>query len=355
MRSEANQWLDVCRAIAIILVLLSHGRGLLLPAIPEAQLLKFGGFLGVEVFFVLSGFLIGRILIRRSSENVSSRRWVPAFWGRRWLRTYPNYLLFLLLNLLVINSWRPVVQPDLFRYLTFTQNLWHGHPSFFAEAWSLTIEEIFYFLAPLLMLCMGQRKPVKALFSAMILLLISSLILRTWVAATNPELTFNQIRSTASLRLDSIMVGVLAACAFSSCGPWLELLKRAAPSLTLLLIPVIWVAMQPDSWIDQQLSLKVLLFPMANLGCLGLIVCGLSWRINDLVYRPIKCIAKWSYSAYLINLLVLSAMDFYLPTEWKDHAVLCWFLFIGTTLGGSAIVYYSVERRILVWRDKWIK
>ncbi|WP_328705635.1 acyltransferase family protein [Aeromonas caviae] len=64
-----NQWLDVCRASAILLVLLSHGRRLLLPIFPDAQLFKFGGFLGVEIFFVLSGFLIGSIIIEKSSKT----------------------------------------------------------------------------------------------------------------------------------------------------------------------------------------------------------------------------------------------------------------------------------------------
>ncbi|WP_421158810.1 acyltransferase family protein [Aeromonas dhakensis] len=67
--SKANRWLDICRASAILLVLLSHGRRLLFPIFPDAQFLKFGGFLGVEIFFVLSGFLIGSILIDKSTSR----------------------------------------------------------------------------------------------------------------------------------------------------------------------------------------------------------------------------------------------------------------------------------------------
>lgn len=66
-----NHWLDICRASAILLVLFSHGRRLLLPIFPDAQLFKFGGFLGVEIFFVLSGFLIGSIIIEKSSSSES--------------------------------------------------------------------------------------------------------------------------------------------------------------------------------------------------------------------------------------------------------------------------------------------
>lgn len=143
---KSNHWLDICRASAILLVLLSHGRRLLLPIFPDAQLFKFGGFLGVEIFFVLSGFLIGSIIIEKSSKSDSRWGWIPKFWGRRFLRTYPNYLLFLLLNWLIIDTWRPESAPELWRYITFTQSLLSPHPSFFGEAWSLVIEEIFYFL-----------------------------------------------------------------------------------------------------------------------------------------------------------------------------------------------------------------
>ena len=84
---KENHWLDICRASAILLVLLSHGRRLLFPVFPDAQLFKFGGFLGVEIFFVLSGFLIGSIIIEKSSKSDSRWRWIPKFWGRRFLRT----------------------------------------------------------------------------------------------------------------------------------------------------------------------------------------------------------------------------------------------------------------------------
>ncbi|WP_369690182.1 acyltransferase family protein [Pseudomonas sp. AU12215] len=74
--STRNQWLDICRSLAISLVLLSHGRHFLTPAFPAAQNFKFGGFLGVELFFVLSGFLIGGAVAEAECNTVTGLKQV---------------------------------------------------------------------------------------------------------------------------------------------------------------------------------------------------------------------------------------------------------------------------------------
>ena len=72
-----NNWLDICRGLAIMLVLLSHGRTFLIPIDSSFQFFKFGGFLGVELFFVLSGFLIGSILIDKFESSSDFSMEVP--------------------------------------------------------------------------------------------------------------------------------------------------------------------------------------------------------------------------------------------------------------------------------------
>ncbi|MGN5108191.1 acyltransferase family protein [Aeromonas hydrophila] len=352
---KENHWLDICRASAILLVLLSHGRRLLFPIFPDAQFFKFGGFLGVEIFFVLSGFLIGSIIIEKSSKSDSRWRWIPKFWGRRFLRTYPNYLLFLLLNWLIIDSWRPESIPDLWRYMTFTQSLLSPHPSFFGEAWSLVIEEIFYLFIPIIMVFTWRSSAVQALLTTLFILLVFSFMMRIIFVCSEPELTFNQVRSTALLRLDSIMIGVLTSYLYYHCKLWRDRTIKAAPFLALLLIPVVIISMQPDEVMDDSLFLKVMLFPIANIAAAGLLVLGMELRINNLIYRLVRPVARWSYSAYLVNLLVLSAMNFYLPSVTVNTAILYWLGFIFTTLTLSAVTYNSFERNVLLWRDHWIK
>ncbi|MGL5525029.1 MAG: acyltransferase family protein [Aeromonas veronii] len=322
---------------------------------PDAQFFKFGGFVGVEIFFVLSGFLIDQIIIEKSSSSDSKWQWIPNFLGRRFLRTYPNYLLFLLLNWLVIDSWRTELTPELWRYMTFTQSLLSPHPGFFGEAWSLVIEEIFYLLIPTIMFFTWRYSAIQALLVTLFILLVSSFMMRVMFVCSDPGLTFNQVRSTALLRLDSIMIGVLTSYIYYHGKLWRERIVKAAPFLSLLIIPVIIVSMQPDQVMDESLFLKVFLFPIANVAVAGLLVSGMRIKVNDLFYRLVRPVARWSYSAYLVNLLVLNAMGFYLPTVAVDTAFLYWVGFMFTTLILSAFLYNFFERNILLWRDHWIK
>jgi len=145
--------LDLLRASAILLVLVAHASFMFLPLTHRLEGWWVLGHLGVELFFVLSGFLIGAILVRQASAN---RFGVGRFWLRRWLRTLPNYYLFLGINILIARwidgSWPPAAP-----YAVFLQNFAWPQPIFFIESWSLAVEEIFYLVAPLLVLAFDGK------------------------------------------------------------------------------------------------------------------------------------------------------------------------------------------------------
>ncbi|MCR9659352.1 acyltransferase [Vibrio cholerae] len=293
--------------------------------------------------------------MEKSSSSDNKWRWIPHFLGRRFLRTYPNYLLFLLLNWLIIDTWRPESAPELWRYMTFTQSLLSPHPGFFGEAWSLVIEEIFYLFIPVIMFFTWRRSAVQALLVTLFILLVLSLMMRIIFVYSDPDLTFNQVRTTALLRLDSIMIGVLTCYIYYHNELWRDRIIKMAPFLSLLFIPVVVILMQPNEIMDESHFFKIFLFPITNIAAAGLLVFGINLRVNDLFYRLLRPVARWSYSAYLVNLLVLSAMNFYLPSVSANTALLYWFGFMFTTLFLSAFTYNFFERHILLWRDHWIK
>jgi len=138
--------LDTLRAVAIVAVMLYH----LKPFLPESMtaVAQFC-WMGVDLFFVLSGYLIGMQLLRpyASGERPSVRE----FYRRRAYRILPAYLVVLWLYL-VFPAWResPVL-PSLWQFLTFTVNLFFvdfSHHAF-SHVWSLCVEEHFYLVLPL--------------------------------------------------------------------------------------------------------------------------------------------------------------------------------------------------------------
>lgn len=131
---KRNFGLDIARAISILFVLIAHK--FILPV----EL----GVLGVQIFFVLSGFLIGQILIRDFAV-AGTFSTVLKFWKRRWYRTLPLYYLILVLKILVYGNpygWKMIV------YFFFLQANFVGI-DFFGVSWSLVVEEWFYVFLPL--------------------------------------------------------------------------------------------------------------------------------------------------------------------------------------------------------------
>ena len=146
--------LDLLRAIAILLILCSHSVVLLAPN-NESWLafgIKFFGTLGVDVFFVLSGFLIGGILLNHIILKQTNFKSILYFWIRRCFRTLPNYYLILVINILLLFLFNRQRNFEIWSYFLFLQNFNSSQPDFFTESWSLSIEEFAYILLPLLLI-----------------------------------------------------------------------------------------------------------------------------------------------------------------------------------------------------------
>ena len=172
--------LDIIRSVAILMVVFSH----LYYLIDSKNALFISisgllGFFGVELFFVLSGFLIGTILLKQFLDNSFTIKEVIHFLKRRWFRTLPNYYLILFINLFIAFQLGYLTN-DAWKYFLFLQNFSQYSITFFTESWSLSIEEWAYILAPIFLLFVWKlhfkNKKVSFIVSVLILILIFHLI-----------------------------------------------------------------------------------------------------------------------------------------------------------------------------------
>lgn len=216
--NSRNYGLDVVRAGAIFLVVLGHGTTFF----PKtATLLGIGGYLGVEMFFVLSGYLIGAILIKAISGSDLNIFHLRAFWIRRWFRTLPNYYLFMMVQIVIGMVTVNFLKTNFdFRHLIFVQHFtaFSGYPM--PESWSLCVEEWFYVLFPivLLILCRLASDDRAAVLGAVGLFLcvaaFARILISAWYFRAEPisMLDWNiYFRGATLLRLDAIAYGVLLA------------------------------------------------------------------------------------------------------------------------------------------------
>lgn len=206
--------LDLLRAVAVITVVFEHSVGIL-PNEISICITKYLYYDGVTIFFVLSGFLIGGILIKVVNQDGFSRRTLFNFWIRRWFRTLPNYLLFVfilaLLSKLFIPGFPLRVVPQ---YLLFLQNVQKVSPGFFGESWSLSVEEWFYLCIPLFIFTLLKITTFHfkniLLFTAILVFCFSVLNRFIVYYCGFPE-QIGDYRRVVIMRLDTIMLGVIAS------------------------------------------------------------------------------------------------------------------------------------------------
>lgn len=189
--------LDLIRAFAIILVLYYHVTQMLAGNLFTNRTLFYLGHHGVTIFFVLSGFLIGGIYYKK--EQVKPSR----FWLSRFLRTYPPYLIMLLVSWLSVYIARK--ENFDFGFLLLIQNFYKEIP-YFLVSWSLAVEEHFYLLFALLI---WGIKSKKTQFYCWILLAIFPTFLRILFYHEGGEFGF--YKTASFLHIDSLATGVVLA------------------------------------------------------------------------------------------------------------------------------------------------
>lgn len=360
--------LDILRAMAILFVVYGHSIAFVIKVWPK-KWLTIPVLDGVSIFFVLSGFLIGRILIKTFEKEKPSLSLLCNFWIRRWFRTLPNYFLLLILLFiaqgLILNK---TSFEQTWPYLFFSQNLFYSHPLFFPEAWSLTIEEWFYILIPIGLFTLRKLKlSVKS--SSLILILIFlgfSLLIRQLRFVEMEEVGVRQwdnlFRKQVITRLDSIMFGLLGAwVAFYFKSFWLRYKNQfLVAGILLMVLHKTLIYFRIDFGLTYNAYYCVWSFSLVSLATL-LVIPFLSEikKGKGKIYAALTRISLISYSMYLVNLtlvqeLIFKAMYKIWPLNYSELTPLFYFALVWVfTIFISILLYKYFEVPTTKLRDKW--
>src|SRR5216117_2819830 len=310
---ERQPGLDLLRALAIIVVVIYHAAlfGFKLPGRVD----RFG-WIGVDLFFVLSGYLIGGQLLAPLARD--QRMNLGRFFARRALRIMPAYFVVLAIYFLLPSSreYSEMSQP-LWKFLLSIQNIaLHGGTAF-SHAWSLAVEDQFYLALPFLLLFL-YRRPSSAIIIPC-LLVVGGIALRTFLAAQNPSVdggvSFRGFQAwiyyPTWTRLDPLVFGVVLAAIEKFRPRWWERLINCTPWLWLPAIGLIAYALYLGETKDLTVSACVWQFPLIAIGMAALLVCAVSPRLPlcRVAIPGAAFIASIAYSAYLIQKLVINGVE----------------------------------------------
>lgn len=359
--------LDLARSIAISLVVFSHSLWISshYPA-TISWLMQFTGTIGVEIFFVISGFLIGKIIFKLILKENFTLKDVYRFWVRRWFRTLPNYYFILLVNLLLWYSIYKEIPEKLVLYFFYLQNLTTTSPAFYRISWSLAVEQFCYIIGPLLLfflIWIFPKRDKKVLFLLMSLsIIVIFIFVRLQFSLTHTITSIYQwnesLRKVSLYRLDAIYYGFVAFYFIN------KYKSNQAIEKTLFIIGFCGLLFLHFFIFNLGITVEkypiffnVFYLPLNAISICLLLPFLIQFQIKSILFlKWITLISVLSYSIYLLHYtVILHGLKTLFPSESLSGALLFaytityWFL----VLVFSYFQYRFFEKPITDLRDKY--
>jgi peptidoglycan/LPS O-acetylase OafA/YrhL len=357
--------LDLIRAVAIGWVMIYHGSLFGLTS-QDHWLVRFG-WMGVDLFFVLSGFLIAGQLFRPWSRGAAPS--YSRFFGRRLLRTLPAYLAVVAAYFLIPGVRDRADIAPLWQFLTFSEN-WlvdMSTPKAFSHVWSLCVEEQFYLVFPVVVALIALRPTPAKVIGALISALVLGMVLRGYlwlhsVAATPFDITaaprsgayMRLIYYPTGTRLDGLLMGI-AAAAIRAFRPatWARITGRPNLLLAAGLLGVVASTFVFHGQIARFWP-TVLGFPLLSFSIVLIVMAGAEGRSLIGRYRVpgAGALAAGAYSLYLTHKAVFHVVQVAAPRLPTPLQGVAFPLALLGALGIGAALYWLVERPFLDLRDR---
>ncbi|MFN5341450.1 MAG: acyltransferase family protein [Roseiflexaceae bacterium] len=346
--------LDVFRAIAVLCVAITHFTPLVIdPWVLNKDFVRWEryiGALGVDIFFALSGYLIGVILLRMIPP-LTDMSLVKRFWMRRWLRTLPAAYVSAAVAIVLAT---PQNWLDFFMRITFVSSLTpYYHSDEMRVWWSLASEEYFYLVFPLLLLLwvrLGWRHWAFGLTLGCIALLSVGARFG-WLSQLDP-LAMGSVELIPYVRLDPMVFGAIVAWIRVKRPTWFARLNTIgyAPGMVLLWVGFM-LLLDKLRWMPWAVGFghtfigigAALIIPAVE----TLRGSGMRWLDRSVIW-----IAAISYSMYLYHDIFVTFLErqFGVAQTMAEMGVL-FVVYSVLTLGASWLSYRLVEQPVLAWRD----
>jgi len=354
--------LDTLRAVAIVLVFMYHYMvfGSREPTFGWASVV---GWVGVDLFFVLSGYLIANQLFGGMTRG--QRVSLPRFYARRALRTLPVFWLVLALYFLLPTWMGGRTPPPLWRFLSFTQNLGLQPGTAFSHAWSLCIEEQFYLVLPVVLIAGWRLRATLAHGWALLVALICmGIAARAWlwtVYGPASDGYYPYIYYATLCRFDEFLPGVAVAMLKNfSPAAWARVTQHGQRVFALGIAAVLTMLTLVYHFYDIDgygygFFMTAFGYSLVAMAFSLLVVAALSpgsalhrWRIPGAAR-----LALWSYSIYLSHKAVMHAAPQLIKAlAWPAGTQLA--ITTAGSLVVGALLYRLVEAPFMAWRDRLV-
>lgn len=348
--------LDALRAFAVILVLMHHW-------LPEESVLNFtpNGTIGVTLFFVLSGFLISKILFHNriaiAEERISAKSVIWRFYMRRSLRIFPIYfiVIFLCYNFSVES-----IQENFAYFVTYTTNIlnftsgnWMGSLS---HLWTLSVEEQYYLVIPFFLIFLPQKYLLRSIWIFILLGPLSRLVIFGIYGEEHLDIRATVLTFSA---MDCFSLGTLLAymrtygdaAQNKKFDNWLWSVFLLAGVSFLFLITL-------DQPVLSSLFMRLLL-SFISLYLIDLAAKGVEGKAKLVLENPVILhLGKISYGIYLLHMFVPGMWDYvsdmffqYAWIRWMSESWVRFLLFFVITVGLATFSWFCIEKPINQLKD----
>ena len=360
--------LDFLRALSISLLIFSHSSWIYNSTGILGKLQDASGFLGVELFIVLSGFLIGGILYKQFLHENYSLKDAGLFVSRRLMRVLPSYYLVILILTLIYFFFGFSVS-EVWKYPLMIQNFSSPIPAFFPESWSLPVKEMGYIFVVILLLAVSKsftKASKQVLFLTVVIGLIAFIFLSKLyydIHSTNLSITSwsFDIRSVVIYRIDSVLIGVLFGYFYQNYTEFLMSKRKLffAVGILIFIIMFLCVMVFKLRLTNASWFWNILCLPLVSTAICMFITFLMSWETpSQRIGSGIKFICNIAYSIYLVHYsIVLFLMKFFIDTKdfslWQLNIFAI--LYVSITVGLSYLFYNYFEKPINQFRAKNLK